>query len=548
MNIRRLSKSLVSRLILAGIALVLVGTAVRYVLLTEFLRKDLELIVSTQQLAIANYVAHDIDAKIEQRKAFIEHMAASLPPDLLTDTTQLQVWIQTRHELLPLFNGGIVVLNLAGVVITDYPIIPGRIGTDFSNHPDFKDVRDGKVAIAQPITGPSSKRPILPIASAIKDAAGTVRGILVGGVALSEPGFLDTLQNSAIGKSGGFLLISPKDRLFVAATDPSFTLKPTPADGVNRLHDRAMAGYRGTGITINAKGVEELSAIVSIPSTGWFLVARIPTEDAFALIDRAKSYVLKGSLLAIGLMSLFVLLIARWGLKPLFDAARQADQMTLGEAPLMPLKIVHDDEIGHLTAAFNRLLTKLLSSQDELLRIAHHDSLTGLPNRRLLIERLAQALARAKRNDTRVALMFMDLDDFKPINDTFGHETGDEALRIIAGRLAEGIRQGDTLARVGGDEFVLIVTDLDSAAGDITGMVQSIANKTIAIAAQPMMIEGTEISVRMSIGIAVCGGANSSDEIMSAADSAMYRAKQSGSGHYVMAGEIASIQQSTPVS
>jgi diguanylate cyclase (GGDEF)-like protein len=232
----------------------------------------------------------------------------------------------------------------------------------------------------------------------------------------------------------------------------------------------------------------------------------------------------------------------------LFDAARQADQMTLGEAPLMPLKIVHDDEIGHLTAAFNRLLTKLLSSQDELLRIAHHDSLTGLPNRRLLIERLAQALARAKRNDTRVALMFMDLDDFKPINDTFGHETGDEALRIIAGRLAEGIRQGDTLARVGGDEFVLIVTDLDSAAGDITGMVQSIANKTIAIAAQPMMIEGTEISVRMSIGIAVCGGANSSDEIMSAADSAMYRAKQSGSGHYVMAGEIASIQQSTPVS
>ncbi len=534
MTLRRLSKSLVSRLILAGIVVVLIGTALRYVLLTDFLRKDLELIVSAQQLAIANYVANDIDAKIQQRTGLIERMAASVPPDLLADAPGLQAWIQTRHDLLPLFSGGIVVLNLAGVAIADYPPIPGRTGTDYSNHPDFKNVRDGMSAVARPIVGPLTKQPALPIASPIKDSTGTVRGILIGAVVLSAPGFLDNLQNSAIGKSGGLLLISPKDRLFVAATNPLMTLKPTPADGVNLLHDRAMAGYRGTGVTINAQGVEELSAIVTIPSTGWFLVARIPTEEAFALIDRAKSYILKYSLLVVCAMSLIILLITWWGLKPLFDAARQADQMTLEQAPLRPLKVVHDDEVGHLTAAFNRLLTKLLGSQDELVRIAHHDSLTGLPNRRLLIERLEQALARAKRNGTRVALLFMDLDDFKPINDTLGHEAGDEALRIIAGRLAEGIRQGDTLARVAGDEFVLIVTDLDSAAGDISAMVETIANKAIAIAALPMTIKDTDLSVRMSVGIAVCCGASNSTELMSAADSAMYRAKQAGGGRYVM--------------
>jgi diguanylate cyclase (GGDEF)-like protein len=534
MNVHRLSKSLVSRLILAGIAVVLLGTALRYVLLAEFLRKDLELIVSAQQLAIANYVATDIDTKIEQRKTLIAGMAASLPPELLNDPDRLRAWIQSRHELLPLFSGGIIALNLEGVTIADYPVMPGRTGTDFSNHPDFKAVREGESAVAQPIIGPNSKRPVLPFASPIKDSAGTVRGVLVGGVSLSAPGFLDTLQNSAIGKGGGLLLISPKDRLFVAASTPPMTLKPTPAEGANLLHDRAMAGYRGTGITINAEGVEELSAIVTVPSTGWFLVARIPTAEAFALVDRAKSYVLKHSLLIVCLMSLIVLLITWWGLKPLFDAARQADRMTLDEAPLTPLKIVHDDEVGHLTAAFNRLLTKLLNSQDELLRIAHHDSLTGLPNRRLLVERLTQALARTKRNGTRVALLFMDLDDFKPINDTFGHEAGDEALRIIAGRLAEGIRQGDTLARVAGDEFVLIVTDLDSETVDITAMVASIATKAIAIAGQPMPIQGTEISVQMSIGIAVCDGASNPTELMSAADSAMYRAKQAGGGRYVM--------------
>ncbi|MFS2055783.1 diguanylate cyclase domain-containing protein, partial [Variovorax sp. CT11-76] len=144
----------------------------------------------------------------------------------------------------------------------------------------------------------------------------------------------------------------------------------------------------------------------------------------------------------------------------LLRAADQADRMTRGELPLAPLRVVRDDEIGHLTQAFNRLLAKLVDNQQALARLAHHDTLTGLPNRKLLDERLQQALAHAARHGQPVAVLYLDLDGFKQLNDTLGHEAGDLALREIARRLQALVRQTDTVARIGGDEFVLLATGL----------------------------------------------------------------------------------------
>ena len=278
--------------------------------------------------------------------------------------------------------------------------------------------------------------------------------------------------------------------------------------------------------------------MVSVPSADWFVVARIPTAEAFAAVARTKTFVLRTSLITAVLVCLFVTALIWWALKPLFDAARQADAMTRGDAPLQPLRVARDDEVGHLTAAFNRLLAKLSSTQSELSRMAHHDSLTGLPNRRLLADRLGQSLARSRRNGTRIALLVMDLDGFKQINDAHGHEAGDEALRIAAQRFASALRRDDTLARLGGDEFVLLASDLPGEPDAVEHAAQAIASKCIAIASQPLAIGGTEARLGVSIGIAIGDGESDPQHLLHSADQAMYEAKQTGRGRCVFARRV----------
>lgn len=225
--------------------------------------------------------------------------------------------------------------------------------------------------------------------------------------------------------------------------------------------------------------------------------------------------------------------------RPLFRAASHAELMTQGEIPLAPLPIESADEVGHLTGAFNRLLHKSLASQAELVRVASHDVLTGLPNRLLLSDRMSQTLARSKRNRTTLAVLFLDLDEFKPINDRLGHAAGDDALVQVTQRLTAIMREEDTLARVGGDEFVVVISDLDPVAEKAESAACVVATKCIEAINSPMTIKGEQLSVGISIGIAMGDSESSFDELLSTADSAMYRAKQSGRWRYALADRIA---------
>jgi diguanylate cyclase (GGDEF)-like protein/PAS domain S-box-containing protein len=166
----------------------------------------------------------------------------------------------------------------------------------------------------------------------------------------------------------------------------------------------------------------------------------------------------------------------------------------------------------------HRLLTDQLEHQ------AHHDALTGLPNRLLFEDRLGQALTLAARNQERVAVLYMDLDRFKQINDTLGHSSGDALLREAAVRLHACIRKSDTLARLGGDEFTVVVTELKEPK-DAT----QVANKLIDAMRVPFQLDGQELFVSVSLGISMYpdDGLNS-ETLMANADAAMYRAKEKG--------------------
>jgi diguanylate cyclase (GGDEF)-like protein len=169
-------------------------------------------------------------------------------------------------------------------------------------------------------------------------------------------------------------------------------------------------------------------------------------------------------------------------------------------------------------------VTERLNTERTIHYMAHHDALTGLPNRRLMQDRLNQAILSARRQQRHVGLLFVDLDHFKLVNDTLGHETGDYVLRDVSKRLAKLMREGDTVSREGGDEFVIVLPDLEKPE-----FAHVVANKILAELARPIEVLGHQITVTASIGIShYPNDANDVQHLLKHADSAMYQAKEAG--------------------
>ena len=189
------------------------------------------------------------------------------------------------------------------------------------------------------------------------------------------------------------------------------------------------------------------------------------------------------------------------------------------------------ERTGELQAANRKLeseITERLQAEGRARHLADHDPLTGLPNRRILEDRLTQALALSQRNRKQTAVMFVDLDRFKHINDSLGHAVGDALLKETAGRLSKQLRQGDTICRIGGDEFVVVLPEIKRAADPA-----NVAQKIIENLSLPFRIEGHEMTVTPSLGISVFpDDGRDAETLIRNADAAMYHAKEMGRGNY----------------
>ncbi|MDD5300379.1 MAG: EAL domain-containing protein [Gallionella sp.] len=187
-----------------------------------------------------------------------------------------------------------------------------------------------------------------------------------------------------------------------------------------------------------------------------------------------------------------------------------------------------DGTITHYVGSFFDITDRKKAEQD-IHRLAFYDPLTKLPNRRLLLDRLQQAMAGSARSGEYGAIMFLDLDNFKAINDTKGHDCGDLLLVEAAKRLQSCVREGDTVARLGGDEFVVMLEDMKGGMEHVAAMVDEVGNKILAILGQPYLIKKHELHSTASIGINLFSGhGTSADELLKYADIAMYQAKASG--------------------
>lgn len=209
-----------------------------------------------------------------------------------------------------------------------------------------------------------------------------------------------------------------------------------------------------------------------------------------------------------------------------------------GSSSRLPITRRHlNDEIGMLSMSANAMLdaaenaiAEVTKQRNELERLATHDHLTGLPTMRLAEDRLQLACRRARRDTAKVALLFIDLDGFKAINDNYSHEAGDDVLKEVAKRLLDSVRANDTAARIGGDEFMVILENITDVQDSTL-----VAANIIRTLTQPIAIPGRSVTLGASIGIAIFPDHTEDVKAMRhLADHAMYRVKQSGKGSFAL--------------
>ena len=186
-----------------------------------------------------------------------------------------------------------------------------------------------------------------------------------------------------------------------------------------------------------------------------------------------------------------------------------------------------DGKVTNYTATFYDI-TANRAAHDQISHLAYFDPLTQLPNRRLLLDRIAQVVASAARSGTGGAVLFIDLDNFKAVNDTMGHEAGDQLLLQAAKRISAAVRETDTVARLGGDEFVVVLGALALPTADYSRQVAQVGHKVLAVLAEPFVVETKEFQCTASMGVSMLESSSTPSVLLQHADLAMYQAKKRG--------------------
>ena len=523
--------SIKTRVALAATVLFIAAMAVITAIQVHQLHTESARILSEQQFLLVSRTAEEISEKLETRRMIVGSEAAILPAAHVLDDRFLHARFDENIALRSLFDNFAVVAANGRVIYTTSETSGWRT-VNVSDRPYFKAVMQRREPlISFPYLSKLQDRPRVAVAAPVMDSDGNIGAILVGSLDLFADNFLGRIGDAKIGTSGYFYIVANgPDPVYITHHIKNRIMQSAlPSAKQNPSLMRALQGFEGNLEGVNSLGIRGLFTFKRLQSVNWILAAVLPADEAYGPIqDVTKTTLLLTVAIAV-IVACGIWAVTYWLLTPLeILRNRMESAISTGDKESV-LEVPRHDEIGRLTRKFNELMAARDHAEEELAHAARHDALTQLPNRVLFGDRLQQTLARSARNRQPMAVMYVDADCFKKVNDTFGHAAGDELLMQFGNRLTDCVRATDTVARLGGDEFAVILENIGSIE-----VAERIAEKIVDAMRKPFALSIGEARVTASIGLAYFEGGRGHDveAILMVADAALYRTKSAGRNGY----------------
>jgi len=389
--------------------------------------------------------------------------------------------------------------------------------------PDWQaQMRGDNLVLGAPYWDSTAARPEMVVAVPIRLASGRFLGAITGKVNLRT--LADTLKRFSPGDAGQVYLMTKNGRLIVSSRGSSAALMKVR---YTRDATRWLLAREGRAVQFaSATGERVVGSVRRVPELNWIVVTEIPTAEAFRQVARLRNItllVVAALFAAVGALGYFLgLLIVR----PLDRLTQGAAKVAAGDLDV-DLPVVTGGEVGYLTEVFNDMVARLRASRQGLERLSATDPLTGLYNRRRMMEALENEVRRSRRLKHSCAVLMADVDNFKRYNDAHGHPAGDEVLKRVAALLREATRDVDVVARYGGEEFFVLLPETEGeGAAEVADRVRE------RLAADPL----PGGAVTLSFGVAEFPAHGDTGETLIAiADAALYQAKREGRNRVVVA-------------
>lgn len=471
--------------------------------------------VEAQQTTLVTRIAKELDDKLLVSQKALVSAARSVTPDHLTPGMARELLV-TLPALASLFDNGVFIYTAEGKLLAGTIGEVARPGMDFSDREYVRaTVAAGKPHISSPyISRQPHRHPVIMFTAPIFSRDGRLVALMGGSMDLLKENFLGSLAGAKVGRTGYFYLFTADETIMTHPHRGSILDRGLPP-GVRDLYARGAADSGVVaGETVNANGEAVITTVKRLGTVPWMLAADYPVAEAYGPVSAVRRsvwlWILPGGILVASAVWLFM----RQLTMPMLSLTEQIKGIE-ETGTYRNVLISSGDEIQTVADAFNSLMNQLHDKEEKLVHLSTRDAMTGLYNRRFF-EAEIERLDRGRRFP--VSVIMVDVDSLKMVNDTLGHEAGDRLILMASRALRGAFRAEDVMARIGGDEFAVILEGADetAAAESLTRIREGVAacNEEVG-----------EFRLSLSLGAAMAAGPGALGAAWRRADRRMYEDK-----------------------